>query len=66
MSYDSSGNMLSRTSPLGHVETWAYDGMNDPTSYTDANGHKTNFAYDERGNLLSTEYPDENRRYGDA
>jgi RHS repeat-associated protein len=59
MTYDSRGNMLTRTAPapLSYKETWAYDALNDVTSYTDGRGHTTTYGYDSAGNLTSKTQP---------
>lgn len=59
MTYDGSGNMLSRTAPapLSYSETWAYNARNDVTSYKNGRGNTTSFGYDAAGNLTSTTAP---------
>ena len=56
MTYDSTGNMLTRTapSPLSYREVWTWNSENDPTSYTDARGNLTTYGYDSAGNLHTT------------
>ncbi len=60
MSYDTRGNLLSRTAPfpISATQTWTYDAINDVTSYTDGDGHTTTYSYDAHGNLLSRTRPD--------
>ncbi len=59
MTYDSNGNMLTRTapSPLSYEEQWTYNSRNDPTTYTDGRGNETTFGYDSHGNLTSIVRP---------
>jgi RHS repeat-associated protein len=48
--YDSLGNMLTMTNPLGHVTNFSgYDANGRPALMTDPNGIKTAFTYDELG-----------------
>ncbi len=47
--YDARGNMLSRTSPLGFVESWTYDAFNNPLTHVDARGNTTSMTYDANG-----------------
>lgn len=50
--YDSSGNLLSRTDALGNITRFAYEPVfNRATSVTDPHSNLTQFAYDARGNL---------------
>ncbi len=60
MTYDASGNLLTRTAPapLSYVETFTYDAANDLLSHTDGRGNTTSYAYDAAGNLTTTTYPD--------
>ena len=54
-SYDTLGNVVSITNPLGHVVTYSnYNGLGQPGRMTDANGTATDYAYDAKGNLLTT------------
>ncbi|MGH2784089.1 MAG: DUF6531 domain-containing protein [Actinomycetota bacterium] len=59
MTYDASGNLLSRTTPapLSHEESWTYDVDNNPTSYTDGRGNTTTFTYDSDGRLIEEMRP---------
>lgn len=59
MTFDSAGNMLTRTapSPLSYQETWTYNSFNDPLSYTDGRGKTTSYGYDSAGNLTSKTQP---------
>jgi RHS repeat-associated protein len=60
MTYDDSGNLLTRTvpAPLSYGETWTYNARNDPLTYTDGRGNQTAFGYDPAGNLTSVTGPD--------
>jgi YD repeat-containing protein len=57
--YDARGNMVSRTAPapLSYVESWTYDGFNNPLTYTDARGNTTSYAYDGSGRVVSVTRP---------
>ncbi len=55
--YDARGNMLSRTSPLGFVESWSFDALNNPISHSDARGAVTTYTYDPAGRLVSEARP---------
>jgi len=57
MTYDASGNVLSRIDPLGRTTDYAYDALNDTTAMTDPLGVVTRMTYDGQGNLLSTSRP---------
>lgn len=59
MTYDTRGNMLSRSSPtsVGIVESWTYDAANNVTSYTDGRGKKTIYGYDGQARLLTETDP---------
>ena len=57
MVYDSNGNLLSSTDPLGHITTNAYDASLNLTSTTDPLGHTTSYTYDANGNKTSQSYP---------
>ena len=53
-SYDTVGNLLSMTNPMGHQISWSsYDGMGRPGRATDTNGINTDFTYHANGNLLT-------------
>ncbi len=56
MTYNSAGDMLTKTAPLGGEQTWTYDALNDVTSYVDGDGHKTTYTYNSAGDLLTTTY----------
>ena len=52
--YDTGGNLLSETNPLGHVTSWSsYNASGLPGRITDANGANTDFTYDAVGNLTT-------------
>ena len=55
--YDSRGNMLSRTSPLGFIESWTYDVLNNPLTHVDARGNTTTMTYDAAGRQLTEVRP---------
>lgn len=57
MSYDSHGNLLTRTDPLNRTTTNTYDGLNDLLTTTDPLNVMTTNSYDAAGNLLSTARP---------
>ena len=59
MTYDGRGNLLTRTgpAPLGVTETWAYDGVNNITSYTDGAGNTSSYSYDGSNRLTSETDP---------
>ena len=58
MVYDSLGDLVSSTDPLGHTTTNIYDARkSEPMSVTDPLGHKTSYIYDSNGNKLSSSYP---------
>lgn len=56
--YDTLGNLVSATNPLGQQTTWSnYNGLGLPGRMIDANGIVTDYAYDTKGNLLAaTQY----------
>ena len=52
--YDTLGNLISVTNPLGHQVTFSnYDAMGRPGRTTGANGVSMDYAYDAKGNLLT-------------
>lgn len=59
MTYDSAGNMLTRTAPapLSYAENWTYDAASNVTSHTDGDNHKTSYSYDSLGRLTATTDP---------
>ncbi|MEZ0107621.1 RHS repeat-associated protein [Catenulispora sp. EB89] len=59
MTYDSAGNMLTRTAPapLSYAESWTYDAAANVTAHTDGNNHKTSYTYDSLGRLTTTTDP---------
>ena len=57
MAYDSAGDLLSSTDPLGHTTTNTYDANQNLLTTTDPLGHTTTYAYDSNGNKTSTTYP---------
>jgi RHS repeat-associated protein len=57
MVYDTNGNLLSSTDPLGHTTTNVYDSNQNLLSMTDPLGHTTTYTYDQNGNRTSQTYP---------
>jgi RHS repeat-associated protein len=57
MVYDSQGDLLSSTDPLGHTTTNTYDANLNLISTTDPLGHTTSNTYDSNGNKTSITYP---------
>jgi YD repeat-containing protein len=57
MVYDSLGDLLSSTDPLGHTTTNTYDSNQNLISTTDPLGHTTSYTYDSNGNRTSQTYP---------
>lgn len=59
MTYDSDGNLLSRTvpSPLSYEETFTYNSLNDLTAFEDGRGNSTTLGYDGAGNLTTITAP---------
>lgn len=57
--YDANGNVLTRTapSPLGYVDTYAYDVENHVTSHTDGRNNTTTYGYDTDGNVTTITRP---------
>jgi RHS repeat-associated protein len=57
MVYDSYGDLLTSTDPLGHTKTNVYDAGHNLTSVTDPLGKITSYTYDSNGNQTSVTYP---------
>jgi RHS repeat-associated protein len=57
MVYDTLGDLLVSTDPLGHITTNTYDLNQNLMSTTDPLGHVTRYTYDTNGNKTSTTYP---------
>ncbi len=57
MVYDSLGDLLSSTDPLGNTTINTYDANQDLLSTTDPLGHTTSYTYDSNGNKISQTYP---------
>ncbi|MER5447022.1 DUF6531 domain-containing protein [Streptomyces sp. NPDC002766] len=59
MTYDSAGNMLTRSAPssLGYSESWTYDSAGNVTSHTDGRGNKTLYTYNTSNQLSTTTDP---------
>ncbi len=49
--YDSIGNIITSTNPLGYIYHYTYTDFNKLSSYTDPEGNKYTLDYDNRGNL---------------
>ena len=57
--YDTQGNLVSLTDPLGHAATFTYSGLlNRILKTTDANGNAVRYATDSKGNVTSRTYAD--------
>jgi RHS repeat-associated protein len=53
--YDTAGNLISLTNPMGHQTTWSnHNGLGLPGRVVDANLVATDFVYDPKGNLSSS------------
>ncbi|MDD5748598.1 MAG: right-handed parallel beta-helix repeat-containing protein [Actinomycetota bacterium] len=57
ITYDSHGNVSSRTDKNGNTTYYTYDENGNPLTETDPLGNKTSRTYDEKGNCLSTTDP---------
>ncbi len=57
MTYDSQGNMLTRTDALGRETIYTYNGFNEPLTVTDPKTVTTTNEYDANGNLMSVSTP---------
>jgi RHS repeat-associated protein len=57
LSYDTAGNLTSRTDPLGHRSEWTYNALHQPLTSTDPSGVTTTFSYDSAGNALTAATP---------
>jgi RHS repeat-associated protein len=52
VTYDTLGNMISRSDNLGHIERWSnHNGLGRPGRYVDINGVTTDYIYDAKGNM---------------
>ncbi len=51
--YDSNGNVLQETDPMGHVTSYLYNRFNEVLLKTDPMGYTTSYVYDSHGNELS-------------
>ncbi|MED5240103.1 MAG: polymorphic toxin-type HINT domain-containing protein [Pseudomonadota bacterium] len=56
--YDSMGRVLTRTLPMGQVETFAYDANGNPISHTDFKGQVTTRDFDSQNRLTRQTYAD--------
>lgn len=59
MTYDSRGNLLTRTAPapLSYLEEFTYDAKNNLLTAKNARGYTTSYGYDAAGNLTSVTQP---------
>jgi RHS repeat-associated protein len=55
--YNTMGNLLSSTDPLGHTTTNTYDAQQNLLTTTDPLNHTTCYTYDGNGNRTSVSYP---------
>jgi RHS repeat-associated protein len=55
--YDSNGNVLTNTTPLGEETVNTYNGLNEVLTTTNPSGVTTTNTYDADGNLLTTSTP---------
>ena len=55
--YDSKGNLLTRTEPGSKTTSYTYDADNNTTSITDPLGRVTSFTYNSRGQVLTATDP---------
>jgi RHS repeat-associated protein len=54
LAYDTAGNLISVTNPLGHQISYAnYSALGLPARMTDANGVVTDYTYDTKGQIVS-------------
>ena len=51
MTYDTHGNLLTKTDPLGRKTSYTYNPLNETLTSTDPNGVTTTNTYDKYGNL---------------
>jgi len=56
--YDSHGNMLTKTDPGGYVFTYAYDQHGNMLTMTYPDGGAYTYTYDSHGNMLTMTHPD--------
>lgn len=59
MTYDASGNMLTRTAPapLNYVESWTYDGANRLLTHSDGRHNTTTYTYTPSGQVSTVTDP---------
>jgi RHS repeat-associated protein len=57
MVYDSYGDLVTSTDPLGHITTNVYDANHNLILVTDPLSHATTYTYDANGNKTSSTYP---------
>ncbi len=56
--YDASNRLITKTDPLGHTDTRAYDHNGNLTSFSDRRGQTATFVYDALNRLVSEGYAD--------
>jgi RHS repeat-associated protein len=56
-SYDTSGNLLSKTDGNGHTTRWTYDSENNMTSKTDPENNQTKWTYDGTHDVVAKTTP---------
>ena len=57
MTYDASGNMLTKEDDMARRTTWTYNSFNEPLTVEDADGVTTTNRYDANGLLMSVSTP---------
>ena len=57
-SYDSDGNIVSKTDPLGNATHYNYDVLGNLSSLINSDGNETKYEYDSLGNLVKITYCD--------
>ncbi|MEU7059004.1 FG-GAP-like repeat-containing protein [Streptomyces sp. NPDC046197] len=59
MTYDSAGNMLTRTAPssVGNKESWTYDAKGNVATHTDGRGDTTGYTYNSTGQVATATDP---------
>ena len=56
--YDPLSRLTSETDPLGHTQSWSYDGDGNLVSYTEQNNNTTTYSHDPDNELTTTTRPD--------
>ncbi|MFF1309026.1 FG-GAP-like repeat-containing protein [Streptomyces sp. NPDC058307] len=59
MTYDSAGNMLTRSAPssVGTSESWTYDAAGNVATHTDSRGNKTTYTYNSANQVATATDP---------